>query len=155
MSRTKEELLFLGLKIDPQDEYLLDKIPWYYDKKHRELTSKVGPNREECVRLSRLIMGAPSHLVVDHINHDKMDNRRCNLRLATRLQNNQNMAKSKANQSGYKGVCLHKPSGKWLACIKVNGVRRYLGYFTDKLEAAKAYDEAARLYFGEFAQTNV
>lgn len=89
---------------------------------------------------------------IDHINRVKTDNRIVNLREATNAQNARNRKHTKPNNSGYKGVCLHH--GRYMARIMINGVKKHLGMFSDPVEAAKAYDEAALLYHGEFASTN-
>ncbi len=88
---------------------------------------------------------------VDHINGDTLDNRDCNLRLATRKQNGRNRRRNRNNTSGYKGVYWHKANGKWAAQIVVNGKRRHLGYFDDPRDAYAAYCEAAYALHGEFA----
>jgi len=92
---------------------------------------------------------------VDHINGDKTDNRRENLRLATYAQNNANVGKRKGTYSSeYKGVCWNKRDKKWMAYIYVNYKRIHLGYFPDEMDAASAYDEAAMKYFEEFSKLN-
>lgn len=96
----------------------------------------------------------PPKAHLDHINGEKADNRICNLRLATPTQNYQNSKRSVANASGYKGVYWCNVKHKWLAQISPNKSRMHLGYFSDKVEAASAYDAAARKHFGEFARTN-
>lgn len=93
---------------------------------------------------------------VDHKNHDTLDNRIDNLRLATRTQNNQNSVKcrrraGKPLSSKHKGVYFHKRSGKWLARINLDKRQVHLGLFTLEHEAAEAYNVAARAHFGEFA----
>ena len=90
----------------------------------------------------------PDGLFIDHINGVRSDNRICNLRLATRQQNGENRQKlAKNNTSGFRGVSLIKSSGKWIAGIKINGVRVHLGRFQTKEEAYKAYcDAAAKLH---------
>ena len=92
---------------------------------------------------------------VDHINGDKTDNRRENLRLATSSQNCANRGKREGTYSSeYKGVYWHKPTKNWRARIMVDGKPIHLGYFIDEMDAASAYDEAAMKYFGEFASLN-
>lgn len=91
--------------------------------------------------------------LVDHANGDGLDNRRSNLRPATRSQNAQN-THAATGSSGFKGVAWHRKNRKWQARITVAGVTKSLGYFHDAEEAAKAYDAAALDAFGEFAFTN-
>jgi hypothetical protein len=76
-----------------------------------------------------------------------------NLRLATVAQNAWNSKKRKS-RSGYKGVCYDKTKRRWRAAIVNHGRRIHLGYFEDKIEAAKAYDAAAKKYCGQFALLN-
>ena len=92
---------------------------------------------------------------VDH-NPDQsgLNNQKHNLRLVTRQQNMSNQKLSVKNTSGYKGVVWCKPLQKWQAHIKVNYKTKHLGYFTDVLDAARAYNQAASKLFGEFAQIN-
>ena len=89
----------------------------------------------------------------DHINGNPLDNRLENLRVVTVSQNHAN-SKSRGGTSRYKGLCWHKRDRKWMAYIKPKGKRMYLGYFTDEIDAAKAYDAAAREYFGQYACCN-
>lgn len=104
--------------------------------------------------LARFILNAPVDLHVDHIDHDLFNNQKANLRLCKQIQNNWNKGKYVNNTSGYKGVFWSKQSNKWKAQIRYCSKFYYLGSFTDKIEAAKAYDEAAKKYFGEFANLN-
>ncbi len=91
--------------------------------------------------------------VIDHINGSGLDNRRANLRLATVAQNAWN-SKKRNPRSGYKGVWLAADKGLWRAAIVCHGRRIHLGYFKDKIAAARAYDDAARTYYNEFARLN-
>jgi hypothetical protein len=77
-----------------------------------------------------------------------------NLREATRLENGRNLRRKRNNTSGYIGVSWSKVAGKWHAYIKVSRKRIHLGLFTDILEAARAYDDAATEHFGEWAHLN-
>lgn len=104
-------------------------------------------------RMHREIMRALPGELVDHINGNKLDNRRENLRLATHRDNMRN-SKAIHKTSAFKGVSWHTSKNRWRAVIKVNGVSRHVGYFGDERAAAAAYDEAAAIEFGEFARLN-
>jgi hypothetical protein len=89
---------------------------------------------------------------LDHKNCIRHDNRIGNLREAFHYQNLANCRKSKANTSGFKGVTLHKRTGKWWTAIMINGKRHYLGLYKTPEEAHAAYMKAARSNLGEFAR---
>jgi hypothetical protein len=99
-------------------------------------------------------MDAPKDLVVDHINGNALDNRRCNLRICTYQQNNYNAFKRTVGTCPFKGVYYRPYENHYIAQIWDNGKRRHLGYFTDQVEAAITYDKAARELRGEFARVN-
>ena len=101
-------------------------------------------------KLHRLIMDAPNGMVVDHINGDPLDNRKCNLRICTQQQNSMNKVKSKSNTTGFKGVHFYKPTGKFVSRIKVDGKNLYLGCFEKAEDAYKAYCDACVKYHQEF-----
>jgi len=109
--------------------------------------------------MHRVIIGADEGLCVDHISGIRNDNRKSNLRLATKAQNRINSKVSANNTSGYKGVYWKESRKKWVAQIgmpPVNGIRQtiHLGCFNDKVCAARAYDKAVLKYHGEYAKTN-
>ena len=105
--------------------------------------------------MHRVVAKTPAGLECDHINGDSLDNRKANLRSATRLQNSWNTRKSQQiGYSKYKGITFRKRRQKWAAQICVDGRRIFLGTFEDETEAAKAYDKAAKKHFGEFAKLN-
>lgn len=102
--------------------------------------------------LSRMISRELSYdEKVDHINHDPLDNRRSNLRLATNSQNLFNRPMRKGNTSGYKGVTFHRSTGKWRARVGYKNKQIYLGLFNTPEEAYKAYCNKAIELFGDFA----
>jgi len=147
-------------KVDPGDYEHLRKHKWFTKKGRnsfyafrREATGKTG--NKKLIYMHREIIDVGNGKMVDHINHDGMDNRSGNLRAATYSQNLYNRKKrSGATQSKYKGIYWRKKVRKWQASIKCNKKRIELGYFRDEIEAAKAYDNAARKYHAEFACLN-
>lgn len=104
--------------------------------------------------MHRLLLNPPEGLHVDHINGDRLDNRRENLRLCTQAENNRNLKKTKRpTTSRYKGVS-RSANGKWEGHIRSPSGQKFLGYYACEVEAALAYDAAAKEYFGEFANLN-
>ena len=105
-------------------------------------------------RLAFLYMtGAWPKEQVDHINGNRIDNRWCNLREATQTENQFNVAIRKDNTSGYKGVSLHKRTGKWAARCGINNKDKWLGIFDTPELAAKAYQEFAKKHHKQFYRT--
>ena len=101
-----------------------------------------------------LIMNPPSEMKVDHIYHEKFDNRKNKLRLVTNQQNSCNCKVSKNNTSGVTGVWFNKKSKKWCAEIKFNYKKVYLGTFVNKEDAVKIRKETEIIYFGEYRNIN-
>lgn len=118
---------------------------------HGYVTSGAGKRQ---ILLHRLVAGAGDGCIVDHINRNKLDNRRSNLRICTCQQNMFNREPQTNNQSGYKGVCKVR-TGNWQAQINYCGRAVYLGCYEDALSAAAAYDNAAKSLFGEYAFLNL
>lgn len=114
----------------------------------------VGRKNNRAVLVHRELLQAPRTLHVDHVNGNGLDNRRCNIRLCSRSQNLAN-ANFPKGVSGYRGVrkARNQRNG-WMAEIQVNNRRIYLGTFDEREEAARAYDTAAKQYFGPFARLN-
>lgn len=106
-----------------------------------------------CIYLHRFIMKAKSGQTIDHINRNKRDCQKKNLRFCTQSQNNANKP-GPGGTSKYKGVNWDASRGKYLARIGLNGKGKNLGRFDNEVDAAKAYNEAALKYFGEFALLN-
>ena len=145
--------------VDPEDFQRLNKYKWhvvwgsmtYYASRN----SRIGKKRI-AIKMHREIIDPPEPLVVDHINHKGFDNRRANLRPATRAQNamNKSIVATSSGSSKYRGVSWHKNIKKWHALIGVKHKSITIGYFDNEIEAAKAYDKAAKEYYGEFAVLN-
>ena len=114
-----------------------------------------GRRNRKRIYMHRMIMDAPDNMTVDHINGDGLDNRRENLRLATRQQNVANRLRTrKQTHSKYRGVFLAANKRLWFAQIVADGQSIYLGSYRTQREAAIAYNEAALQHFGEFAYLN-
>jgi osmotically-inducible protein OsmY len=142
--------------VDDEDFEKISLIPWYgvdggYTRYAYTMTSRQSSKRTT-IAMHQLILEITKG-EVDHINRNGLDNRKSNLRIATRNQQMMNAIKRKnKTTSQYKGVCW--TNKRWQANINVNGRQLYLGRFKVEEDAARAYDDAARRYFGEFARTN-
>lgn len=128
--------------IDSADEGLLAPHRWYLDRGGYARTSVVLPdNRVVAVLLHRRVMGLSKgdRLEVDHINRDRLDNRRENLRVVPKFGNRQNQgAWHKPTSSRFRGVSWEKRSKRWLGVVVTNGKRYQIGRFKDELVAAEA-----------------
>ena len=91
---------------------------------------------------------------MDHINGNRNDNRRSNLRICSAKENTRNQKLRSNNTTGYKGVSYDQRRKKYIASITVDYKSKFLGYFSDPIEAALKYDQAAILLFGEYARPN-
>lgn len=123
-----------------------------YCKGYRRLRLKKRQYMVHRIIYELLVGSIPSGYQIDHINGIKDDNRIENLRLATNTENGRNRGVTKNSSTGVKGVFWQDDKKKYRARIKVDGVKKHLGYFEKIEDAAKAYKYAAILYFGEFAK---
>lgn len=140
------------LKIDAADLWVFDShYVTHCSDRSKEWVRATCKQTRRNTRLSRVLLNAPEHLVVDHINRDPFDNRRSNLRLCTKAQNAWNQI-TKAGSSPFKGVQYTR--GKWHAIIRADGARRHIGCFASEEEAACAYDREARARHSQFARLN-
>lgn len=144
--------------IDKKTYWMVKPYKWYTSPTHKGYyASSVIYTREagrKKIYLHSHLLRIDSASQVDHINGNKLDNRLSNLRVCNTTQNSQNKTKTVKNTSGYKGVSWNDDKKKWNASIRVNGKTICLGNFGSKSAAARAYDTAARKYFGEFARLN-
>lgn len=134
------------VKIDVDDIPLISQYKWSF---HHSGYSIARINGHK-VQMHRLIINAKDGDVVDHINHNGLDNRKYNLRICTTAQNEWNARKSPRNTSGVKGVNYDKSRNKWRARISYNGKRIELGFFETKEEAEQARFKAEDELHGEF-----
>ena len=139
--------------VDAEDYDRLNSYKWCAVKEGCSWYAKTFRRDGFPLPMHRLITDAPKGLFVDHINHNGLDNRKQNLRLCTRAQNNLNQ-RPYGKTSRYKGVSRYKRTNRYIAAICYQGKRFHLGYFKDEIDAAKAYDKKARELFGEFAYLN-
>ncbi len=141
--------------VDEEDFEELSKHKWYALKRAEGKFAAARNVLGKVVYMSRVIVSAVKGMCGDHQNHQTLDNRRANLRLATVSQNQQNRKKQfSICSSKYKGVDWHKRDKKWRARIKFNGKKMSLGHFNSETEAAITYDKKAKELFGEFACLN-
>jgi len=140
--------------VDDEDYERLKYLRWYAHKDRHIWYAQAHHPRHGTVVMHRVILGLGRGRLVlsDHIDGDGLNNQRSNLRRANPQQNAVNRQKQRNNTSGYPGVALHKPTGRWEAKIRVNRERISLGYFNTPEEAARAYIAAALKYRGEFAR---
>lgn len=140
--------------VSPQDAPLLQERAWraFQPKSRRQVYATTS---WRSIRLHRLILGLTDDgLHGDHENGDGLDNRRPNLRPATRSQNAQNGAPHRDGSSRFRGVFWSNRENRWQAAIFVNGKTRRLGSFRHEEVAARRYDRAAQECFGQFARLN-
>lgn len=143
--------------VDEGSYEYLSQFTWslsHYGYAVRRGRKSLGENVQQIVYAHREIINAEKGMDVDHINGDRTDNRKSNLRLCTRSQNLQNMG-SKPGTSSYKGVSWAKDRQKWRVSLRVNNKNINVGDFENEEEAALAYNVAASRAYGEYARLNV
>lgn len=145
--------------VSDEDYDLVIPFRWFVEERQRSgrvhgpyAQTKAWLNGEyRPLKMHILITGWP---LVDHIDHDGLNNQRANLRPATPAQSQQNTRSRLVSTSRFKGVCWNSGRSAWLAQIGINGRNVYLGLFSDEVEAARRYDAEAYQAFGEFAVLN-
>jgi hypothetical protein len=144
--------------LDDEDHEVLSAYRWFarpgrhtcYAMRKRRVGGK-----DIVVLMHRQIMAAPAGLVVDHIDGNGLNNQRSNLRLCTSAENIRNQPKRRVTPSRYKGVFVCGTTGRWFVKILAHNRQIFLGRFASEHAAARAYNEAAQQFFGEFANLNV
>lgn len=144
--------------VDDEDYEYLSQFKW--SSNHGYATRNITINGiQKTIRMHRLIANPPDGMQVDHINGNRSDNRKENLRVCTNAQNIRNAPKQKNNKCGFKGVSIkYRKNKKYqyiVAQIHSGKKNIHLGIFNTKEEAALAYNKAATKYHGEFAKLNI
>lgn len=136
--------------VDDADFDFLNQWKWFFHSEGYAVRDKMENYRKKSILMHRFIMNPSKGLIVDHINGNRLDNRKENLRLCTHRQNQMNRIKRKIGQSNYKGVTWSNEKKKWLTRVD----KMFIGYFKTEHQAALAYDINAKAIFGEFSQLN-
>ena len=125
--------------VDDQDYEELSKYKWRNDGRYAIRVTLAKEGKRKKIYMHIQLIGRVEGLEVDHINGNKLDNRRENLRHVTTAQNQQN-AFGKGGTSKYKGVCRFPKARKWVAQITIDGENNYIGIFVKEEDAARAYN---------------
>ena len=125
---------------------------WGVDKSNGYVRRVTNDNKK--IYMHRLILSISKGKNTDHIDRNKLNNQRKNLRICTQRQNCFNQVGSKNGSSSFKGVGFYKRDKNWHAQIMINRKQIHIGYFDNEIEAARAYDKKAIEHFGEFAYLN-
>lgn len=138
--------------IDLEDLPKLKKYNWYISHSAQTwyAVSNSKGSEKKTILMHRLIMDCPENKVVDHINHNGLDNRKSNLRLATHKENCRNKIKNLNSKSNYKGVTWEKYTNSWATRIDA----KTIGRFKNEIHAAMAWDIWARDLQGQYAYLN-
>lgn len=141
--------------VDDEDFEYLSQWKWtYHNCGYAYRNEKIGVKKYKCILLHRQILGSDSP-EIDHINRDRLDNRRINLRACNRRDNAINIPKRKGKYtSKYKGVYYSRRCKAWVAQLKINYTALYLGKYKTENDAAVAYNIAASKHYGAFAYLN-
>jgi len=135
--------------VDKADYEWLSRYTWHLSNGYAFRLEK-----GKRIAMHREIMQPPKGKLVDHIDGNKANNCRLNLRVCTQAENLRNTCKRHGSRSGFKGVFYDMRFGKWFAQCRLKGKRHWRGYFDNEMEAARAYDRMAVELFGEFARLN-
>lgn len=126
--------------VDNEDFEWLNEVKWFFDGNY---AARKSPKK---IYMHRLINQTSRDFETDHINRDKLDNRKCNLRSVTSSQNSLNLTVRKDNRSGVTGVFWRKDRQKWSVYINKDGKRTYLGHHKTREEALKIREQVTKEY---------
>jgi hypothetical protein len=136
--------------VDDEDYEYLSQWHWFCNNHGYAIRPGSINGRRHMFYMHRVIMNTPDNMEADYINHEKLDNRRINLRNCTPSQNQSNCPLRKTNTSGVKGVCWDKSRKKWQALVVKNYKTYHVGRFDRFEDAVSAYQTKAKELFGEF-----
>lgn len=141
--------------VDDDDYETVNQFKWYYDKTtgYAKRDQRIDGKRK-CIYMHRFINSTAEDKLTDHINGNRLDNRKVNLRSCNHTQNHANKRLETRGTSIYKGVYWHKNRNNWMAMIRIDKKGYYLGSFSCEKQAALAYNKRAKEIFGEFARIN-
>ncbi len=139
--------------VDRADEHLVSQWTWSLHSDGYAFRRTETSSGRSIVYMHRELLRPGRGLLVDHVDGDRLNNTRSNLRLATPSQNGAHSA-SRPRRSGFRGVYSHRPTGRWIAQMSIDGRVRHLGIYDGPEDAARAYDAAVRRQWGAFARTN-
>lgn len=139
--------------VNDEDFKELNTRRWYLSNKGYPTRKDNRSGISHSIAMHRVILCAKAGECVDHVNHNRLDNRKSNLRICTQSQNQMNKTKLKGT-SKHKGVYWNKTEKKWYARIKFNWRQYHLGTFTNEDDAGLAYNKKAMELHGEFTVLN-
>lgn len=139
---------------DKEDYDKIKDYCWFETSKGYICSSGINGNYNKKIYMHRLILDADKNKIVDHINHNKHDNRKCNLRICTQSENMMNTVLKRDNTSGVKGVWWCDRLNKWCSEIQVHNNKIVLGYFSNMNDAIESRKYAEEKYFGEYSYDN-
>lgn len=141
--------------VDDEDYPELNKYKWFYNNGYAARRNGGTRFITKTQYMHRFITTAPNGMEVDHINGNKLDNRKDNLRICSKSENQYNRNKNRGKYSSkYKGVSWRSKTQRWIVTFKSKGKTVYLGSFKNETDAALAYDQEVKNFHGEFAKLN-
>lgn len=142
-------------QVDNEDFEFLNKHKWCLHKGHKTDYAKRNGGNGKVLLMHHVVLDVVDGCIVDHENHNGLDNQKNNLRKSTHANNIRNATKKVGGASQYIGVGWYKKSNKWRAQITLNYKQIHLGHYSNEEQAAIEYNNAAKKYFGEFANLNI
>ena len=147
--------------VDDADFDFLNQWKWHvsiegkcaYASRNATVQEKINGS-PSTIKMHRIILGSPTGCIIDHKDGNGLNNQKSNLRICSHAQNLMNTPTARNNTSGFKGVSFRKDVSKYEAYLHTKKQKIRLGLYLCPIEAAKAYDDAANKYFGEYARTN-